>query len=310
MNHGKSFFQGAPGSGNAAIGKRLQQIAGSVLKIEYATCQSDFVAANRTAVVLDSDPTQHPVQATSVVGPIGLNTRVVCLVYPPRGLLIIGVLSLPVPGLITFTASGSFTEAQLAGARALEVWACGGGGAGGGAVATGVGESSGGAGGSSAGTGYDILTPSSLTFPVTVTVGAGGTAVAGGTGGSGGNSSFGTSVIGVAGNGSLASTTGTAVGPAAAPGSSGGIAAGNANASLYGTHGGRGYRMAATFFMPGIGGRTWAGEGGRAPASISADGNPGVNFGCGGSGACNGASQAARPGGNGVGGVVLVKLLY
>lgn len=310
MNHGESFFQGAPGNGNAAIGKRLKQIAGSVLKVEYATCQSNFVAASQTAVILDSDPSQRPVLATSVVGPIGVNTRVVCLVYPPRGLLVIGVLSLPVPGLITFTASGSFTKAQAAGARALEVWALGGGGAGGGAVATGVGESSGGAGGGSGTAAYDLLRVSALTFPVTVTIGAGGVAAAGLVGGAGGNTTFGSYVGGVGAAGGDAAVTGTAVGPAAGPGTPGGILSGNANASLYGDYGLRGFRIAATFFMPGGGARTPWGGGGRTPASLSSAGNNGSGFGTGGSGACNAASQAARAGGNGAQGLVLVKLVY
>lgn len=215
-----------------------------------------------------------------------------------------------VADLIVFAASGSLTAAQVTGARALRVRCVGGGGAGGGAVATGVGESSGGGHGQSGHYAESVLDMAALTFPVAVTIAAAATGdPAGGAGNNGGTCSFGTYVSagGGAGGGSMA--TGATVGTYAAGGAGGLVATGDITVS--GAHGSNAQRLIATIVtVLGVSGSSLLSGARRPGASASSVGGDGFAYGGAGAGSTNGSSQAARAGGTGATGVVLVEPIY
>lgn len=210
--------------------------------------------------------------------------------------------------MIVYTASGSFTSIQAASAKAICVRCIGGGGAGGGAAITGAGVSSAGGGGQAGTYSESVVATSGLTFPVTVTVGAGGVGALGTTGGNGGATSFGTAVTAPGGIGGQTSSAAATIGFIALGGT--GAAAGTGQISAVGCWGGLAWRIAVGNAMPGTGGASALG-GASWPAGGSSDGSPGAAYGAGGGGGNNVASQAtARTGGNGAAGLVTVELIY
>lgn len=219
-----------------------------------------------------------------------------------------------VNSMITYTASGSLTALQATNVRAIRVRVWGGGGSGGGAAATGAGQSSAGAGGGGGGHAEDVFGISGLTFPVTVTIGAGGAAGAAGLAGSNGaTTSFGTYVIATGGVAGQAGPAAATVGVSSL-GGSGGI--GTAGQMLLAGQGGRAsVRFAAAVNPPGEGGVAAGGGGGNTLASYpggaaTAAGVVGVAPGGGGGGGYNGASQVAQVGAAGGPGMVVVDLMY
>jgi hypothetical protein len=136
-----------------------------------------------------------------------------------------------------------------------------------------------------------------------IVVGTGGIAVSGTNGGAGGTSSFGTLTAGGGAGGLLGSATANA-------GVLGGVG-GSATGGNLNMPGQRGWVSSMIL----NGGAAASGRGGATPMGFgsggeeqigSAAGVAGYGYGSGGSGAINAASQAARAGGNGAPGVVIV----
>ena len=214
---------------------------------------------------------------------------------------------------IVYTASGTLTALQAAGAKAVRFRVWSGGGGGGGAAATAAGQSALGGGGRGGAYAESLVPFASLVFPVAITVGAGGTGTTG-AGGTGGTSSA------VNGATTYASVTGGAGGAAAGAGTTvgGGTAGGTAaptmvgDLTIAGQNGGIGMRIVATLGTSGVGGAgAQGGSGGSASSgSASNQGDIGVQPGGGGGGASNGQSQSAAAGGVGATGRVVVELIY
>jgi len=200
-----------------------------------------------------------------------------------------------------YTAAGSSTYNPLSAlATAVEIEVLGGGGGGGGAPATGASQSSFGAGG--AGGGWLRKRLNTGFSAQTVTVGQGGTAAAGVAGGTGGTSSFGVSwsATGGAGGTSFAAATPTS---SPAGGSAGGTGVA-ADINSAGAPGGYGWSFAQP--IGGVGGASFYGEPGGLVSGTNI-GAAGGGYGAGGGGATNAASQAAKAGGIGIGGLVMIK---
>ncbi len=75
--------------GAKLLGQKLRDLGVLIPKIMSATVVSDFADPSATFVVLDTAP-NTPAPAQSLMGSWGAGTRVKCLAYPPRGLLILG----------------------------------------------------------------------------------------------------------------------------------------------------------------------------------------------------------------------------
>lgn len=203
-------------------------------------------------------------------------------------------------GTQVFTANGTYTPTT--GVTLAEVEVMGAGGGGGGALATGVGQFSIGAGG-----GAGAYCRGLISNPVAgaIAVGTGGAGGAGAVGATGGNSGYQGLIVaagGVGGSVGAAAATSTANGGAGgAPGTPGNIV--NTNGSA----GQPGWANTANLQgVTGIGASSIYGAGGINAATGNIAGSNGLGFGSGGSGAFNLASQAARSGGNGANGIVIV----
>lgn len=213
------------------------------------------------------------------------------------------------PTQIVYRANDTLAAATVTGAKALRVRCLGGSAAGCGAAATGVGEASSGGGGGSGGYSESILDMASITFPVTITVGAGGTGVAGAAGNAGGDTSFGTYVIA---KGAVATSGPMATGAtnAWATGGDGGSTTGAVGQiQSRGSDGQPGIR-AGTVARGGSGAQSPLGGSQRAANTTSSAGLAGNPYGGAGSGANNGASAATKAGGNGDPGVCIVEPIY
>lgn len=202
------------------------------------------------------------------------------------------------------TANSGQTYTPTAGTTSVVVEAVGGGGAGGGVAATGTGQTSLSLGGGSGAYGMSRYT--SGFSGVTLTVGAGGTPVAGVAGGSGGTTSF----------GALLSCPG-------GPGSGGGLAVATAqNFSSVGSPypsppSGANINQSIGTGKPGViclsGWGYLAGSGADSPLGSGGQGiggsgsaQTGSGYGSGGSGVANDPNSAARAGGAGAPGVIIV----
>lgn len=212
-----------------------------------------------------------------------------------------------------FTTSGSYTP--TVGANTIEVELVGGGGAGGGTGGSSSGTLSSGPGGGAGGYARKRTQIASLTLPVSVTVGAGGTGVTNGSGTAGGTSSFGSVLSATGGSGgpvsaatSVTSTTGTIP----ASGASGGAGAGG---DINGVGGFGNYALLApSESVSGAGGASYFGAGAsfvggtNAGTQVTANGANAVSPGSGGSGGNTGLNVAtATKGGNGAAGIVIVR---
>ena len=253
---------------------------------------SDFVADGATAIENLAD---------AIDGSIGTGYAYVQTVY--------------------FTSSGSFTKATYSWLRAVKVIAQGGGGGGGAVdVATATGQGGAGGGGSGGGWAETFITDiAGMAASVTVTVGAGGAGGAAGAnnGVNGGGSSFGSDAVAAGGGAAFHGNTGANLrvipNGSAGVGTTGDIIGGGQN----GTYG---FIVAPGSFQgqqPGHGGGSRYGDGGAAytggAGNTSAAGGNAVGYGAGGAGAyirwnSGASSPAARAGGNGSAGIVIVEL--
>lgn len=214
---------------------------------------------------------------------------------------------------IVFTASGTLTQAQTFGASALRVRVLGGGGGGGGAATNVAGSATVGGGGQAGAYAEGIIPIASVTFPVTVTIGAAGAANSGAAGGNGGTSSFAALISVSGGTGGAALATGTSMG--AANGGFGGATISGAFAQIQatGNEGQSGLRYSGTQSFAGMGaGSVFGGAiipSGATTLTGSAGRSSGV-VGSGGSGAYAIGAVGPFAGGAGNPGVVIVEPIY
>lgn len=210
--------------------------------------------------------------------------------------------------ITTFTSNGTWTKSTL-NPKFIKVTVIGGGGGGGGTAATGVGESACAGSGGGGGTSIKMILASALGATETVTVGAAGTAGSAGNnaGGTGGTSSFGSHASATGGTGGSGSATfsGTVsrAGGAGGTGSSGTI-------NIDGGAGSNGAQVSGLMVPIGLSGGTSLTNG----IGVPRDGvgtSPSANaYGVGGTGANSYASTAARAGGAGAAGIVIVEEFY
>lgn len=199
----------------------------------------------------------------------------------------------------TLTASGTYTP--TAGTRRIVVEAVGGGGGGGGSGATASTQSA--AGGGGAAGGYVLQTFTSGFSSVPYSIGVGGTAGNNSSGGNGGATTFLTISAGGGGGGF--------VGAASTGGSTSGSSPGVASGGIINARGnfGRGGVVYSSQLVSisgeGGGSRLFPGGGGAGRTSTG-DGFPATDPGCGGSGSTSNTSGAARAGGVGAAGIILI----
>lgn len=211
---------------------------------------------------------------------------------------------------VFYAANGTFSKGSYTGLRAVRVRCVAGGNGGGGAAATAASQTSGGSGGQAGGYAESWILAASLASSETVTVGAGGAGVSGASGAEGADTSFGSLVVADHGDansvGLVAGTAGT-----------GGFVRGGQSTQfntgdliIAGTGGGSGGRLGTSGAVGGTGGPSplGAGGGGAGITTGSAAGQNAVSWGAGGGGAANGPSNAARAGGNGGNGLVIVDI--
>ena len=205
-------------------------------------------------------------------------------------------------GTQVFNSNGTYTP--TAGTSSVVIEMVGGGGAGGGAALTAASNFSVGGGG---GAGSYTISRLTTGFSGTaVVVGAGGTPASGVTGGNGGSSSFGSTIVTAAG-GLGGSAQGNAAAAVVAPGGGGGAL--GATGTILNSGGATGQYgifvpSGAIFPIGGPGASSAIGAGGFG--SNGSIGGAGLGPGGGGGGSSNNPSQAAKVGGAGSAGTVLV----
>jgi hypothetical protein len=225
----------------------------------------------------------------------------------------------PVPTPLTYTANGSVTAAQAAGARALHIEGCNGGGGAGGTAATGAATVAVGTSACGAPSAIKTIATAGLTFPLQVNVGAAGAGGAAGAnnGGVGGQSS----VKDNNGAGSTLWTPGTNDGSASAgyagtAGGAGGTLGGGyaptgsspvADVTIPGTIPNDGMRVSTTQPYGSSGGSSAYGNGGFRGINVSGGG---AGYGGGGGSTVAGNNQAAIAGSPGGAGLVIITPIY
>lgn len=300
--------------GAKLLGQKLRDLNVLIPRVMSATVVTNFALANETFVTLDTAP-DTPVPAQALVGILGKGTRVKCLSYPPRGLIILGVLQpesgfLQPPHIQVLTGSGTFTTPTGIILIGLLIETQAAGGAGGGAGATIAGEGSAGGGGGGGGYARKWLTPFEQGVSQTYSVGAAGIGVSGATGGTAGVCRYGPSGTplcrATGGEGGVTGAS-SAVSGAPVPPGLGGIGT-HGDLLVQGGAGGLGVRASVT--RAGQGGNGVLGGGSRTAGQDSA-GTKGGQYGGGGSGGNNdGAGTVAVVGGDGGDGAVVVTLYY
>lgn len=270
------------------------------------TAFAEATADGRAMVTLDGDTA--PVPAFNYGGTLAPRQRVITISIPPHGLYIIGAVNVsPLPLIEQFTVTGTARFTKTAGMiyALVEVQAAGG--SGGGAGATGVSQWSFGDGGGGGEYARGIFLASQISDSgEIVTVGQGGIASTG-NGAAGTNSSFGSLITCVAGNGgSVRTATGTLNYSANTQTRSGGGGGTGGTFRVAGSPGGMGIGITSTAqgVRAGDGGQSFM-AGGRVE-SLNLAGTVGRPYGGGGSGSANSASQAAAAGGPGADGIVIV----
>lgn len=204
-----------------------------------------------------------------------------------------------------FTSSATFTA--LATTNSIRAIVVGGGGAGGGAQATSSGQLAVGSGGAS-GAYTEIGASTGFAGGIAVTVGAGGAAASGANGGNGGQSSLGTLATAPGGGGGpqgLVTATGFNFAQSSTPAIPGVVGAVTYSLTLGGTATAGGAALNGAV-MSGSGAGGYLGQGGSTP-TVSGLGVNATGYGAGGSGAASGASVAARVGGAGSSGLVIIE---
>ncbi len=296
----------------AMIGNLLGTVAERIVSVQGATVASDGAAPGKTLVYMDTAP-DYALSARSVAGALPRGLRVVVLCYPPRGILVLGGSETEggAPALQQYDTPGTFAWTKPPGLVAMLIECQGAGGQGGGCAATIAAQTS--AGGGAAGGTYSrsLIQGQDLPATATITVPAGGSGAAvGATGTTGGDASFDALVIAAGGPGG---SGGGAAGDAVFSSSGGGQAIFGASVGQFvslGQDGFLGMRMNTQYARGGAGGASPLGGGGSPFNGASGVGLPGNQYGGGGAGAHNAATQAALAGAVGAGGLVVLTYYY
>ncbi len=247
-----------------------------------------------------------------------MGTRVFCLVYPPRGVLVLGAITVPsqtpLSHMTVLTGTGTYTTPTGILLMGAIIEAVGPGGAGGGAALTAAGQASCGGGGGGGGYARTWLTPAQQGASQSYAIGAAGAGVSAADGGTGGTTRYGpvstplcraTGGVGGLFGGVLVLATNPAN---PVPGGTGGVGT-HGGLLVHGGGGSLGVRAAAS--RGGTGGSSVLG-GGAALMAQDAAGVVGGNYGGGGSGANNDGADGtpARAGGDGGPGAIVVTLFF
>lgn len=207
----------------------------------------------------------------------------------------------------TFTASGTYTPTSGMKYCIAEVQGAGGGG--GGCASTGATSYAAAGGGGGGGWCRAVFSAATIGASQTVTIGAGGTAGSntGGNGGTGGNTTFGSLLTGSGGGGGNGATAAVG-GSYQNGGGGGGFSFGGTGVGRNGDGGGPGMTFATFNVLNGSGGGSM--YGGSRPSgygTLGGNGQDGISYGGGGSGALNYLNQGSgHTGGVGAGGLVVV----
>ncbi|MEU0151497.1 hypothetical protein [Micromonospora fulviviridis] len=275
---------------------------GLTWRLRPATVTS--VGADGTVRALHDGDSQA-IRVTSMIGAVPVRSRVMVLKTPPAGNHIVGLVGSPGPGapVQAFTQSGTFKVP--AGARWIRAYGVGGGGGGGGV--TGVSGANGAAGGGGGG-GYceSVWSAAELPAEVQVTVGAGGAGGAFGAGVNGGDTSFGG--LWTAGGGASAVGVNAVTGDQAGGRGNGGTAVGGNVLNSPGEYGDYNRILDQRHTFRGKGGNSLLGFGANSSGSVSGDAPDAQGWGGGGAGAIGQATS--RRGGDGMGGIVIVEIVY
>lgn len=213
------------------------------------------------------------------------------------------------PQMQVFTASATWTKP--AGVRAVLVRLVGGGGGSGGVALTAAAQVACSCGAGGGGYSEKLIQAALLGATETVTIGAGGT---GGTAGAnsgtnGGTTSFGSHCSGS--GGALSVGAGVQTAPIfSGTGGAGGAGSGG-DINIQGSRGWPGFALTSASISRAPGGPSQLGgtePGGSSTSGLA--GAPGELYGGGAHGACNAASQAARAGGDGAPGIVIVQTYF
>jgi hypothetical protein len=297
------------------VGKSIKNVAAQVIRPMTATVATSMAAWNATGVVLDSDPSERQVIAVSLIGPLPSGSRVFCLAYPPRGLVVIGLLGFDAPSSAVFTSAGTFTWAVPSNLLGVTAEIQAGGGGSGGASATLAGNTSPSAGGQGGGYSRAWIPRALLGAELTLIVPAGGAAgAAGNNAGGAGGDAFLSSPTAL-----LLSATGGAGGAGAASGTTPATSNGGTGAQTFagivtdnridvqGSDGKQGVRHSGTFAVGGDGGHSFLG--GAVHHTNTAGGAAGIDgylYGGGAAGARGIGASAALAGAVGGSGAIII----
>lgn len=75
------------------VAKRIASVASDIVTVRTATVATDGVPPKETMVILDNDPSRTPIAALGLNFSLAQGTRVVCLAYPPRGMVVLGAIA-------------------------------------------------------------------------------------------------------------------------------------------------------------------------------------------------------------------------
>lgn len=204
-----------------------------------------------------------------------------------------------------FTTAASYTPS--AGTTAIVVQVVGGGGGGGGTPATSSSQNSVGSGGGGGAIAASYIPVSSLTAPVSITVGTAGAGIVGAAGGKGGDTSFGSYLTAGGGSGGLLGTAAASGSPYVLQCAAGGVATGGNLYNSGGCPGGQATYITISAGISGFGGSSPLGGGGGVGGSTASGGyTNGKGPGGGGAGSAAGASASAQMGGAGISGIVMI----
>lgn len=310
-------------SGLRVITNKIKTVASDIVTIRTGTVVSDYAAMSQTIVTLDNDPDQTQVQAQSLWQALPAGTRVQMIAFPPRGLVIIGLMAPgpPVsPGITQILADTTF--AYPGGQYTfIEIEGCGGGGGGGGSALSTAGNASiGGGGGAAMYSQSKFRVDAIAAWPLTIDIGAAGAAGVGASGGNGvltkvldGNGTKIWCAEGGVGGTTIANGNGTNT-AAGGRGTSDGLTQFLGQTAYFGGDGQSVMRTDTNLVhagnapaIGGHGGASFFGGGGRGGAN--GNGGSGQIPGAGGGGSASFNTGAAANGGAGGVGMVLIALL-
>ena len=204
-----------------------------------------------------------------------------------------------------FSTASSYTPS--AGTTAIIVQVVGGGGGGGGTPATSSSQNAVGGGGAAGGMAMSYLPISSLTLPVSISVGTSGQGVVGAAGQKGGNTAFGSYLSANGGVGGLLGAAAASGAPYVLQSPAGGVGSGGTIINVNGSPGGQATFITLGAGISGVGGSSpLGGAGGTGGSTASGGYSNATGVGGGGGGSAAGPSASAQGGGAGGAGVIYI----